>query len=61
MVIATSNQPFDGATAVSLPLGRIWKYLSYLNLSFTAVPNRVMKTLPWSIATGIAGAIMLVP
>ena len=59
--IASSKKPRDQSVTGSGPAGRIWKYWLYLNLSFTARPNRAMKVRLRCIMIGIAGAIRLVP
>ena len=57
---ATSKKPSVKAGLVSGPVGSIEKYFGYLNLLFTASPNRLMKIFFLEITTGIAGAIMAV-
>src|ERR1700733_3123039 len=42
------------------PVGIIEKYFGYLNLGFASSANRLMKTLPFCMTTGMAGATMLV-
>ena len=55
------KNPDDQSVSGSGPAGMIWKYRSYLNVSFAASPNSDGNTSFFLITIGNAGAIRLVP
>src|SRR2546427_8366119 len=57
---ATSKKPVVKEGLVSGPVGIIAKNFGHLNSWFTSSPNRMMKTLPFCMMTGMAGAAMAV-